>query len=265
MAIPIFLVDAFTQAPFQGNPAAVCLLESPAENQWMQAVAAEMNLSETAFVVAQGEDFQLRWFTPIVEVQLCGHATLASAHAIWEAGSAPLTAALNFHTASGPLCVRRRGAEIEMDFPLRVPQPCAPPAELLASLGVEQATYVGRDVEDYLVIVEQPAILRGLQPNFARLAELDQVRGTIVSSRSDDPRFDFLSRFFAPAQGINEDPVTGSAHCCLASYWGEELGKTQLVGSQVSRRGGVVSMQIAGKRVMLSGRAVTIARGELLA
>ncbi len=264
MTIPCFQIDAFAPAPFQGNPAAVCVLDAPADARWMQAVAAEMNLSETAFVFAQDGEFALRWFTPRVEVRLCGHATLATAHVIWELGLASPAAQLSFHTASGRLQARRRGSEIELDFPLRVSQDCPAPAELLSSLGLDSSVAVRRDVEDYLVVVDDPVTLRQLRPDFSRLARIDGVRGTIVSSRSDDAGFDFLSRFFAPAQGIDEDPVTGSAHCCLAHYWGEALGKSHLTGLQVSRRGGVVAMEIVGERVMLRGRAVTVFRGALL-
>ncbi|WP_417738494.1 PhzF family phenazine biosynthesis protein [Rosistilla oblonga] len=262
MSIRIVQIDAFTDRPFAGNPAAVCLLEQPREVDWMQAVAAEMNLSETAFVRPIDVGYELRWFTPQVEVDLCGHATLAAAHALWtEAGISP-NETLRFQTRSGQLTARRDGALIQLDFPATPAKPCDPPAGLIEALPVDPV-FVGETKFDTLVVIESEAQLRSLQPDFARLAKIP-TRGVIVTCRSESPEFDFLSRFFGPAAGIDEDPVTGSAHCCLAPYWGPQLGKTEMTGYQASSRGGVVKTQIAGDRILLSGAAVTVLRGELV-
>jgi PhzF family phenazine biosynthesis protein len=263
MALPLFVVDAFTEQPFRGNPAAVCLLSGPKDDAWLQAVAAEMNLSETAFLTKTDDGFRLRWFTPKVEVALCGHATLASAHVLWQAGHAAPGEAIRFHTQSGVLTASRSGDDIELDFPLVAEKPAPPPDRLAEALGAS-FRYVGRNRFDYLVEVESEATLRKLTPDFGLLATLP-VRGVIVTSRSADPAFDFVSRFFAPASGVNEDPVTGSAHCCLASYWRTRLHKDQFRAYQASPRGGVVRVRVAGDRAYLGGRAITVARGELLA
>jgi PhzF family phenazine biosynthesis protein len=261
MPFALFHVDAFTDRPFAGNPAAVCFLSSWKEDRWLQAVAREMNLSETAFLVKQPDHFDLRWFTPTVEVDLCGHATLASAHILWQQGQ---TAGdeIRFSTKSGILKAIRHGDDIELDFPLKPEEAVQAPPGLLEALGVS-ATYVGKNPFDYLVEVESEAALRGIAPDFKRLATAP-VRGIIVTSTSADPRFDFVSRFFAPASGVDEDPVTGSAHCCLADFWRKRLGKTQFVAFQASARGGVVKVRVVKDRVLLGGRAVTVARGELL-
>ena len=261
MTAPLFQVDAFTDRPFAGNPAAVCLLSAWRDDRWLQAVAREMNLSETAFLVEQPDHFDLRWFTPKVEVDLCGHATLASAHVLWQQGQATGDE-IRFSTRSGTLKAVRHGDEIELDFPLKPEEPAQAPAGLLEALGTS-ARYVGMNQFDYLVQVESEAALRALAPDFKRLAALP-VRGIIVTSTSADPRFDFVSRFFAPGAGIDEDPVTGSAHCCLADFWRKRLGKTEFVASQASARGGVVRVRVVRDRAMLGGRAVTVARGELL-
>jgi PhzF family phenazine biosynthesis protein len=255
-------VDAFTDRPFAGNPAAVCLLDAPAPADWMQSVAAEMNLSETAFVRPLERGWELRWFTPAVEVDLCGHATLASAHALWEAGVAPAGEPLRFHTKSGVLTCTWGGEAIELDFPSLPAQQTAPDAGLLEALGVAAPRFVGRAKFDELVVVDSPAELRGLAPDFRRLAECP-ARGAIVTAPSDDPRYDFLSRYFAPAEGIDEDPVTGSAHCTLAPYWSARLGRPDLAAWQASRRGGLVRMRCAPDRITLIGRAVTVWEGEL--
>ena len=262
MAIPLFQVDAFTDKPFSGNPAAVCILPAWKEASWLQAVAAEMNLSETAFLVKNPDGFDLRWFTPKVEVDLCGHATLASAHVLWHLGLVGALEQIRFSTKSGILKATLTGDSIELDFPLKPEQPTEPPTGLLEALGV-QARYVGRSQFDFLVEAESEAVLRQMTPDFKRLATV-QVRGIIVTSRSADPRFDFVSRFFAPAAGIDEDPVTGSAHCCLASYWGKKLGKTEFTAYQASARGGVVKVRVQGDRAILGGRAVIVAKGELV-
>lgn len=228
----------------------------------MQDVAQEMNLSETAFVHPQSGDYQLRWFTPAVEVTLCGHATLAAAHILWETDGLPSHAPARFHTKSGLLTCRRKGQEIEMDFPAQPAQPATAPEGLTRALGVEPC-FVGRSALDYLVEVDSPETVRSLSPDFARLSELP-VRGVIVTSRSDLPGFDFVSRFFAPAAGVQEDPVTGSAHCTLGPYWQARLARTELVARQLSARGGVVRVRVAGDRVFLAGNAITVMRGELL-
>jgi PhzF family phenazine biosynthesis protein len=223
-------VDAFTDQPFGGNPAAVCLLDGPRDAAWMQAVAAEMNLSETAFVRPLADGYELRWFTPAIEVALCGHATLASAHAMWCVGVVDGNQPIRFHTQSGVLTASRSGELIELDFPALPTTPCEPPAGLLAALGIKPS-YVGSTKFDKFLVVESEQTLRALEPDFARLRQIP-MRGLIVTSASDDPRFDFVSRYFAPGAGIDEDPVTGSAHCCLAPFWGERLGKTEMTGYQ---------------------------------
>jgi PhzF family phenazine biosynthesis protein len=261
MTQTIYQVDAFTDHPFAGNPAGVCLLSEAAEAAWMQRVAREMNLSETAFLVRQVDGFDLRWFTPAAEVRLCGHATLASAHTLWQTGVLQPGEQARFHTLSGLLTADRRGAWIEMDFPARPARPVAPPAGLTEALGVAPK-FIGRDADDYLVEVESEAVVRNLKPDLTALGKLE-VRGTIVTARSADPVFDFVSRFFAPAVGVNEDPVTGSAHCCLTPYWAEKLGKVEMTAYQASARGGTVRVRLAGERVKLSGQAVSVMKCEL--
>jgi PhzF family phenazine biosynthesis protein len=259
----IVQVDAFTSTPYTGNPAAVCVLPRPADERWMQQVAREMNLSETAFLVHEAEAWGLRWFTPLLEVDLCGHATLASAHALWEAGLAPAGTQVRFNTKSGRLTADRIGDRIEMDFPAQPDQPGAPPESLLRALGV-RARYVGRSRTDFIVEVATEDEVRALTPDFNLLRETP-ARGVIVTSRATSPGFDFVSRFFAPAAGVDEDPVTGSAHCCLAPFWSARLHKREMTGYQASTRGGVVAVRIAGDRVILGGQAVTVLRGELVA
>ena len=262
MGIAITQVDAFTSKPFAGNPAAVCILSEAPEERWMRDVALEMNLSETAFLVPQDGGYNLRWFTPAVEVDLCGHATLASAHVLWEEGHLAAGAQARFHTRSGLLLAGRQGDWIEMDFPAKMETAAEPPAELPAALGLTPV-YVGRNQFDYLVEVESATALRGAQPDHGVLRKLP-VRGVIVTARSDTPEFDFISRFFAPGAGVDEDPVTGSSHTCLGPYWSKRLGKTELVAYQASARGGVVRVRCSGDRVYLGGQAVTVLRGELI-
>ncbi len=271
MNVPVLQIDAFTLQPFSGNPAAVCVLERAGEAAWMQSVAAEMNLSETAFLVPRQrggspDGFDLRWFTPTVEVDLCGHATLASAHALWEQGRLSGGAPARFHTRSGALTCRKDGAWIWMDFPATAAHPAEVPAGLLEGLGLAPAARpvpVARNKFDYLVELETEMAVRDLKPDPGRLRPLP-VRGVIVTARADGGRpYDFVSRFFAPAAGIDEDPVTGSAHCALAPYWGERLGRTAMTGYQASRRGGTVRVEVKGERVLLGGQAVTVLRGEL--
>ena len=260
MPLKITQIDSFTATPFAGNPAAVCLLPEPRDLSWMQAVAREMNLSETAFLVRQTDGFDLRWFTPSVEVDLCGHATLASAHALWEEGTLPLDKQARFHTRSGLLTADRAGDWIEMDFPAKLESPTPAPDGLIEALGVTPK-YIGKNVFDYLVELDSEETVRSLKPNFSLLQKLP-VRGVIVTSRAKD--YDFISRFFAPGSGVQEDPVTGSAHCCLGPFWGSRLNKTEFVAFQASSRGGVVRVRLDGDRVHLSGQAVTVLRCELL-
>jgi PhzF family phenazine biosynthesis protein len=264
MTIRLFHVDAFTDSPFSGNPAAVCLLSGETGNSaWMQQVAAEMNLSETAFLQRRSDGFDLRWFTPKVEVDLCGHATLASAHVLWSEGVATADETIHFHTRSGVLKAVRHGNLIELDFPLTPEEPAPEPPGLADALGAS-LQYIGKSRFDYLAELDSEEKLRALVPNFRALASLS-IRGLIVTSRSARPEFDFVSRFFAPGAGIDEDPVTGSAHCCLAAYWRKKLGKDRFVAYQASARGGVVHVRIQGERAILEGKAVIVAKGELLA
>jgi len=261
MTTPFWQVDAFTTEPFRGNPAAVCVLDKPRGEAWMQHVAAEMNLSETAFVVPQEGTFLLRWFTPACEVRLCGHATLASAHVLWSEGLVEGTRSIAFETVhSGVLSARPAGERIELDFPARVPKEVSPPEGLAEALGLEPVL-VARAARDFLVLAEDEAVVRELKPDFAKLGRVE-ARGVIVTAESAE--FDFVSRFFAPAVGVDEDPVTGSAHCCLCPFWAERLGRTTMVGYQASARGGSVAVTLAGDRVKLEGSAVTTLRGELL-
>jgi PhzF family phenazine biosynthesis protein len=261
MSIQINQVDAFTDRPFGGNPAAVVMLPDPRPAAWMQALAAEMNLSETAFLTPRDHGYDLRWFTPTVEVELCGHATLASAHVLWESGTLQETAEAHFHTRSGLLRATRHDTLIEIDLPARREELAEAPPELVAALGVTPI-YVGRNLYDYLVELPSEAAVRELAPDFVALRELD-IRGIIVTSRATTAPYDFVSRFFAPGVGIDEDPVTGSAHCCLVPFWSGRLGKSDFVAYQASARGGVLRVSLRGDRVALAGQAVTIFRGEL--
>lgn len=262
MGIKLVQVDAFTDEAFRGNPAAVCFLTEPKDEGWMQRVAREMNLSETAFLLKQEDGFSLRWFTPAVEVDLCGHATLASAHALWEEGVAEPSAPIRFHTRSGLLTARERGEVIELDFPATPEAPCDVPPGLPRALGAEPL-YIGRSAFDYLVLLKDAESVRRLSPDMG-LLEKASARGIIATALADDPSCDFVSRFFAPAAGIAEDPVTGSAHCCLGPFWQTRLGKTAMVAHQVSARGGVVLVKMVGGRVLIGGHAVTVMRGDLL-
>jgi PhzF family phenazine biosynthesis protein len=263
MATHLTTVDAFTDTAFSGNPAAVCVLDAPRNDSWMQAVAREMNLAETAFLVRSGDEFGLRWFTPAVEVDLCGHATLASAHVLWENGHLAAGKEARFHTRSGLLTATRQDSWITLDFPATSPVPCDLPPELTDALGAP-IRFAARTPFDYLAELESEAAVRSLAPDMALLARLGG-RGVIVTSRSSTAGFDFVSRFFGPAVGIPEDPVTGSAHCALGPLWGERLGKVSLVGYQASARGGIVRVSLRGDRVLLSGQAITVLRAELLA
>jgi PhzF family phenazine biosynthesis protein len=264
MSIRIVTVDAFTDVPFAGNPAAVCVLDAPRSDEWMYNVAREMNLSETAFLVARNGEFDLRWLTPTVEVDLCGHATVASAHVLWEDGHLPAGKQARFHTRSGLLTADRRGDWIELDFPVKLAVPAEPPPELLPALGVKSPLSVTKNAFDYMVEVASEQELRAITPDHTLLRKIP-VRGVIVTTRSSTPKFDFISRFFAPGSGVDEDPVTGSAHTALGTYWGAKLGKTEMTGLQASARGGIVRVRLNGDRIILGGQAVTIMQATLLA
>jgi PhzF family phenazine biosynthesis protein len=264
MAIPIFQVDAFTEEPFKGNPAGVCLLRGPADEAWMRSVAAEMNLAETAFPLPEGDGFRLRWFTPKVEVRLCGHATLATAHILWEQGILAPEREARFETLSGLLTARRDGDLIELDFPSRPPLPKAPDwaDAVVGALGIKPV-YIGMSAEDILFEAMDEGAVRSVQPDFATLRSLP-ARGVIVTSRSADKRFDFISRFFAPAVGVDEDPVTGSSHTVLVPYWAGRLGRSSFTAYQASARGGILHLRLDGDRVKIAGNAVTVIRGEIV-
>lgn len=267
MRLALHQIDAFTDRPFAGNPAAVCLLDRPREAAWMQAVAAEVNLSETAFLARRGGDgFELRWFTPTTEVDLCGHATLASAHRLWETGELAAGEEARFHTRSGLLTARRRAdGWIELDFPALPPRRLDPAPELLGEvLGGAAARWVGASREDLLVLLDDAAAVRALRPASEAVARLP-ARGLIVTAAAEPGSgHDFVSRFFAPAVGVPEDPVTGSAHCTLGPFWAERLGRDEVVGHQASARGGTVRVRVLGERVTLAGQAVTVMAGELV-
>lgn len=264
MGQSIVQVDAFTDRPFAGNPAAVCVTDGPRDPRWMQDVAREMNLSETAFLHPEGRDaYRLRWFTPAVEVDLCGHATLATAHVLWSEGHLPADAPARFQTRSGLLTAVLRDGWVELDFPATPVDPGRPAdrATIEEALGAPVvAAWHSRF--DLLAELDSERLVRGLRPDMARVLALG-VRGVIVTGRASTPGFDLVSRFFAPSVGVDEDPVCGSAHCCLGPYWGERLGKTDLVAYQASPRGGVVRVGLRGDRVTLAGQAVTVLRGEL--
>lgn len=261
MPTRVFQIDAFTDRPFAGNPAAVCIMPEERDDCWMQAIAAEMNLSETAFIHRLGNGFSLRWFTPAMEVDLCGHATLASAHALWSENIVADEHIIRFQTKSGALSCIKSGSMIHLDFPATPAREANPPDGLLEALQV-RPLFVGESKFDKLIHVEAEQALRALRPDFARLREMP-MRSVIVTSKSEDPRFDFVSRCFAPGVGIDEDPVTGSAHCCLGPYWREKLGKSEMTAFQASHRGGIVRVRMNVDRVILGGNAVTVMRGEL--
>lgn len=262
-SIPLYQVDAFTDQAFRGNPAAVCPLDGPENEDWMQAVAMEMNLSETAFLYPEDNGYRLRWFTPATEVRLCGHATLASAHILWTSGRVESSRGIDFNTLSGPLSVERDGAFMEMDFPADPPTLAEPSEGLLEALGASQPIEVLRGRSDLLVRFESASELRELRPDFRRLGEVSGVRGVIATATSDSDDFDFMSRFFGPAVGVDEDPVTGSAHCLLGPYWASQLGRDELRAYQASARGGELRLRLCGDRIRIGGRAVTVAEGVL--
>ena len=263
MGQEIIVVDAFAKEPFTGNPAAVCVLPEPADEAWMQSVASEMHLSETAFLVAREDGFDLRWFTPTAEVDLCGHATLASAHVLWETRRIAADREARFHTRSGVLKAKRLGARIEIDLPAEPPEPVSPPPELPGILGDVTPRTVGKNRMDYLVELESEDAVRSLAPDLRLLATLP-VDGLIATTLATTEGLDFISRYFAPRFGIDEDPVTGAAHCCLGPFWSQRLGRSELSAYQASSRGGFVHVRAEGDRVHLAGSAVTVMRGELV-
>jgi PhzF family phenazine biosynthesis protein len=261
----IFQVDAFAVEPFKGNPAGVCLLDKAMPEDWMQSLAMEMNLSETAFALRELDHWRLRWFTPKKEVSLCGHATLATSHVLWGAGLVPVDEAIYYETLSGRLTARLQNGWIELDFPVRPVEACGANPAINAALGAQPvATAVARSERGdyYLLELGSDAAVRDLAPDFVKL-EACRARAVIVTARSDDPHYDFVSRFFAPWLGIDEDPVTGSAHCYLAPYWSGKLGKKEFMAYQASERGGEMGCRWEGERVYLTGKAVTVLTGEL--
>ena len=263
MKHPILQVDSFTERAFAGNPAGVCVLSAPASEEWMLNVAREMNVSQTAFLYRNGDGYQLRWFSPTVEVAICGHATLASAHVLWESGELPPDESARFDTRSGRLTVSREDGWIVMDFPALTAAPADPPAGLVEALGVQPLAVLRNAMGYYLVEVASAEEVRTVEPDLGRIVHMP-VLGVIVTARADRDGYDFVSRFFAPSLGVNEDPATGSSHCVLAPYWTNKLGKRVLTGYQESRRGGVIRVELKGDRVLLGGKAVTVLRGELL-
>lgn len=259
---PLYQVDAFSDVPFRGNPAAVCLMDRQVDDRWLQQVAAEMNLAETAFVWRNDDSFHLRWFTPLVEVDLCGHATLAAAHVLYRHAGVPRDTIIEFHSRSGTLRTRLADDLIELDFPSQPARTMDPPEELLQAIS-STPVWCGWNGSDWLVRVTDAEAVRNIRIDFAALAQVT-CRGLIVTGPSDMPEFDFISRFFAPAVGIDEDPVTGSAHCCLAPYWATELDKDRMTAWQASARGGRLELQVADDRVKIAGPAVTVLEGQLL-
>lgn len=261
MPATLYQVDSFSTKPFSGNPAGVCILSEAATEEWMQLVAQEMNLSETAFLHPEKDGYRLRWFTPAVEVDLCGHATLASAHILWETGTSPRNGEIRFRTNSGLLSAQWDDPWIRMDFPNEAAEPTMAPVELIAALGASPI-YTGRNRFGYLAVYESESIVRQLEPDFSGLKKVPP-GVAMVTAHADSQEFDFVSRFFAPALGIDEDPVTGAAHCCLCPYWSQQLEKTKLMAYQASQRGGVVAVEVQGDRVTLGGQAVTVMKIEM--
>ena len=265
-SVEILQVDAFTNQPFAGNPAAVCVLPTAVDEDWMQSVAAEMNLSETAFLYPHEQGYHLRWFTPSAEVELCGHATLASAHVLWSEGYLAADEEARFYTKSGLLTATQANDWIRLNFPVQPLDPVSISPELSKSLrGLQPVAvaYGGKAEANYLVELPSADYVRSLQPDFAMMRLLP-AHGVIVTALSEEADIDFVSRYFAPAIGINEDPVTGSAHCSLAAYWQPKLNKSDFWAKQVSLRGGVLQVQLRGDRVLISGQAITVLKGTLL-
>jgi PhzF family phenazine biosynthesis protein len=257
----LFWVDAFTDRPLAGNPAAVCLLDGPREDAWMQGLAREMGLSETAYLLQEGDVLRLRWFTPTIEMNLCGHATLATAHVLWEAGRLPPEAAVPFQTLSGTLTCRRTDGWIEMDFPAEPAEAVEPPRGLLDGLGL-RPVWTGRSRLDFVAELSDEQAVRTLVPDLGAIGTVN-ARSVLVTAPATTPGFDFVVRCFAPQSGIAEDPATGSAQCTLAPYWAERLGREELVSYQASARGAVLRARPRAGRVTIAGQAVTVFRGEL--
>lgn len=261
-SLPVYYVDAFTDAPFTGNPAAICLAEAPVDELRMRNLAYEIGFSETAFMWPEGESLRLRWFTPQAEVDLCGHATLAAAHILWEQGRLPHDQAAQFLTRSGTLTVTQNINTYLMHFPAEPAISCPCPAILPEALG-QYPLYIAKNKFDYLVVLAHEDEVRDIRPDYELISRL-RARGLIITAQANMEGYDFVSRFFAPAVGINEDPVTGSAHCCLGPYWADRLHKNELTGLQVSKRGGKVGVTVQDNQVILSGNCVTVLKGELL-
>ena len=264
MQVKLYQVDAFSSQPFHGNPAAVCLMPEPVDSQWAQKVAMEMNLSETAFLFKEGEKYNLRWFTPKTEVDLCGHATLASAHILWEEKLLKPEEQAVFNTRSGILLAERKENWIKLDFPAkRITETLSPPG-LLEALGIQakDVNFIGADNDYYLVEVQGEEIVRNLAPNFPVLHKLP-IRSVIITSRANRTQYDFISRYFSVVSGVDEDPVTGSAHCYLGPYWQQKFHKDTFYAYQASARGGELKVKVQGERIHLFGQAVTVLRGEL--
>ena len=262
MSTIIYQVDSFTNKPFAGNPAGVCILSEAAEEEWMQSIAREMNLSETAFLHGQKNEYQLRWFTPATEVDLCGHATLASAHILWETGQSSRREEIRFHTNSGILKAYCDHPWIRLDFPTQAAETVKIPDGLSSALGAVPG-YAGLNRLGYLAVFDKESIIRQMNPDFTSLKKVPP--GVVmVTAPANGQEFDFVSRFFAPALGIDEDPVTGAAHCCLGPYWSDKLGKTALMAYQASERGGIVSVRVQDDRVILGGQAVTVMKIEMI-
>lgn len=257
-----FIVNAFADKPFCGNPAAVCIVENDLSENKMQLIASEFNLSETAFIEKKNDHFRLRWFSPTMEVDLCGHATLAGAHILWEQNIINNKSIISFNTNSGILSIKKAKDRIVMDFPSEDAVETECPEEIIRSLNIKPL-FSGKNRFDYIVEVGSEELVRTIKPDFGILAELN-TRGIIVTSDSESRDYDFVSRFFAPNAGIPEDPVTGSAHCCLGPYWSRKLNKTKLTGYQASERSGTVYVDIKEGRVFLGGNAVTFSSGKLI-
>ena len=259
MRTPLFQLDAFTTRRFAGNPAAVMPLDAYLEDAQLQAIAAENNLAETAFLVPEGGDYRLRWFTPTTEVPLCGHATLASAAVVMERLE-PGRKTVVFHSASGPLTVNRAANGYVMNFPIRRSEPVSSPAGLAEALGAVPSEVFVNEF-NYMAVLERPQVLRSLAPDMAALARMDRT-GVIVTAPGDGT-YDFVSRYFAPAKGIPEDPVTGAAHCMLAPYWAQRLGKTEFKAFQASQRGGEIVCRLVRDRIELEGNCVFYLEGKI--
>lgn len=262
MTHTLFQVDAFTEEPFRGNPAGVCLLKAPESDQWMQALAAEMNLSETAYLLPEGEGWRLRWFTPTTEVDLCGHATLASARVLFERHPEMRDDPVKFFTRSGELSARWIDGSVELNFPAMSFEPITVIAKLPAILGFQPigAVYSG---DYYLFEALDEVLIHKVHPNIRSLETLPMPE-VIITAKSEDPDIDFVSRFFAPQLGVDEDPVTGSAHCLLAPYWAKKLGKNELLAYQASARGGYLDLRLVGDRVFIKGESKIIFEADLL-